>query len=144
MNSGRNSPASTGGRLARFPLTLTRAGWHNTAGHARSTLERVSYVFEDGALWRLRYPVLDRTGDSVPARVMLLEDVAAIELRFLGDIAALRTGDATQVETRDWERSWVADVSRPTANLLPPAAVELRLELTDLGPVARLYVLPPY
>jgi len=141
---GQEQPGLTGGRLARFPLTLTRAGWHNTAGHARSTLERVSYVFEDGALWRLRYPVLDRTGDSVPARVMLLEDVAAIELRFLGNIAALRAGDATQVETRDWERSWIADVSRPAANLLPPAAVELRLELTDLGPVTRLYVLPPY
>ena len=53
-------------------------------------------MFEDGALWRLRYPVLDRTGDSVPARVMLLEDVAAIELRFLGEYRcpARRRSDA--------------------------------------------------
>lgn len=141
---GQEQPGMTGGRLARFPLTLTRAGWHNSAGHARSTLERVSYVFEDGALWRLRYPVLDRAGGTRPARVLLLDDVDGIELRFLGDIAAIRAGNATLVETRDWETSWVADVSQPGGVTLPPAALELRLELADLGLLTRLYALPPY
>lgn len=140
---GQEQPGMSGGRLARFPLTLTRAGWHNSAGQPRSNLERVAYVFEDGALWRLRYPVLDRAGSTQPARVLLLEDVEAVELRFLGDIAALRAGNATLVETRDWESSWVADVSQPGSVLLPPAAVELRLELSDLGLLTRLYALSP-
>lgn len=141
---GQEQPGLSGGRLARFPLTLTRAGWHNSAGHARSSLERVAYVFEDGALWRLRYPVLDRAGGTQPARVLLLEDVDGIELRFLGDIASLRAGNATLVETRDWDTSWVADVSRPGGITLPPAALELRLELADVGLLTRLYALPPH
>ena len=141
---GQEQPGLSGGRLARFPLTLTRAGWHNSAGHARSTLERVSYVFEDAALWRLRFPVLDRVGGTRPARVLLLEDVDGIELRFLGDIGALGTGNATQIETRNWETSWVADVSQPGGVTPPPAALELRLDLADAGLLTRLYVLPPY
>ncbi|MFN2328158.1 MAG: type II secretion system minor pseudopilin GspJ [Chromatocurvus sp.] len=140
---GQEQPGLSGGRLARFPLTLTRAGWHNSAGHARSTLERVAYVFEDGALWRLRYPVLDRAGGVQPARVLLLEDVEGVELRFLRDIASLRAGNATLVETRDWETSWVADVSQPGLAMAPPAALELRLELADVGLLTRLYALPP-
>ncbi len=141
---GQEQPGLSGGRLARFPLTLTRAGWHNSAGHARSSLERVAYVFEDGALWRLRYPVLDRAGGTLPARVLLLEDVDGIELRFLGDIASLRAGNATLVETRDWDTSWVADVSQPGGITPPPAALELRLDLADVGLLTRLYALPPY
>lgn len=141
---GQEQPGLTGGRLARFPLTLTRAGWHNSAGHPRSTLERVAYVFEDGALWRLRYPVLDRAGGTLPARVLLLEDVEGIELRFIGDIAALRTGNATRIETRDWDTSWVADVSQPGGVTLPPVALELRLQLADIGLLTRLYALPPH
>lgn len=141
---GQEQPGLSGGRLARFPLTLTRAGWHNSAGLARSTLERVSYVFEEGALWRLRYPVLDRAGNTRPARVLLLEGVDGIELRFLGDIGALRAGNSTQIETRGWEASWVADISQPGAVTPSPAALELRLDLADLGLLTRLYVLPPY
>lgn len=141
---GQEQPGLSGGRLARFPLTLTRAGWHNSAGHARSSLERVSYVFEDESLWRLRYPVLDRAGGAEPARVLLLEDVASVELRFLRDIAALRAGNATLVDTQDWEASWIADVSSPGMGMAGPAALELRLELIDVGLLTRLYALPPH
>lgn len=141
---GQEQPGLSGGRLARFPLTLTRAGWHNSAGHARSTLERVAYVFEEGALWRLRYPVLDRAGGVQPARVLLLEDVDGVEIRFLRDIASLGSGNATLVETRDWETSWVSDVSQPELAMAPPAALELRLELSDVGLLTRLYALPPH
>lgn len=141
---GEWEPALTGGRLAPFPLTLTRAGWHNPAGHPRSTLERVSYVFEEQSLWRLRYPVLDRAGDSAAARVRLLEDVEGIELRFLDRIDALRSGNDTRVDTRDWTGVWVATAGgTPAQELTPPVAVELRLELADLGLITRLYVLPP-
>lgn len=141
---GQEQPGLSGGRLARFPLTLTRAGWHNSAGQPRSTLERVAYVFEDASLWRLRYPVLDRAGGGQPARVLLLEDVEAVELRFLRDIDSLRAGNATQVDTRDWETSWIEDVSQPGLAMAPPAALELRLELADVGLLTRLYALPPH
>lgn len=141
---GQEQPGLSGGSLARFPLTLTRAGWHNSAGHARSTLERVAYVFEDGALWRLQYPVLDRAATTQPARVLLLEDVDGVELRFLRDINALRAGNATLVDTRDWDTSWLALPGQPASELAAPAALELRLELADTGLLTRLYVLPPY
>lgn len=140
---GVAQPALSGGRLARFPLTLTRTGWHNTAGLPRSHLERVSYLLDAEGLWRLSWPQLDRGTGTPPLRVQLLDEVLALELRFLPTTAGLALGSRTEVDTRRWPESWVADSSQPGSLPEPPAALELSLELADLGWVSRLYVLPP-
>ena len=57
----QRAPALSGGELSRYSLTLTRAGWHNSTGAPRSTLQRVSWWIEDDVLWRAHFPVLDRT-----------------------------------------------------------------------------------
>lgn len=139
---GEAEPALTGGRLAPFPLTLTRTGWHASTRRPRSHLQRVSYYLEDDALWRLSWPVLDRAGDSEAQRVRLLEDVTALELRFLPDLEQLRSTRGAAVDSRDWERDWVPAVGGSGA-LAPPAAVELRLTLGDLGELRRSYALAP-
>jgi len=140
---GVSQPPLDGGRMARFPLTLTRSGWHNTAGLPRSHLERVSYLLDTGSLWRLSWPQLDRSSATPPIRVELLPEVLSMELRFLPSTAALGVGRETAVDTRRWADSWVVDNSAPDARLDPPVALELRLELADLGWLSRLYVLPP-
>jgi len=141
---GDREPALQGGPAARFLLSFTRNGWHNPNGHPRSGLQRVNYLLEDEALWRETYPVLDRAGDTEPQRVRLLDHVIDLQLGFLADIDRLNPADSgTEVDTRNWPESWLADVGDPGAELSPPVALELTLELEDWGEVTRLYVLPP-
>lgn len=141
---GELEPALQGGRAARFLLSFTRRGWHNPQGHPRSSLQRVNYVLEDEALWREFYPVLDRAGDTEPQRVRLLDGVLDLRLAFLNDVANLNpAARGTEVDTRNWPENWVVDTSRPGAELAPPVALNITLDLEDWGEVKRLYVLPP-
>ena len=141
---GQVEPAMAGGAAARFALSFTRGGWHNPNGLPRSNLQRVNYRVEDGALWRDTYPVLDRAPDTQPQQVRLLEGVEVLELVFLGDLAAAeREGRGLTIDTRGWQASWVADTSAPDIVLLPPVALEIRLELEDIGELRRIYALPP-
>ena len=140
---GDTEPALSGGEAARFALSFTRAGWHNPNGLPRSHLQRVNYRFEDQALWRESYPVLDRAGDTEGTSVQLLDDVDYLELAFLGSVDQLRLGRGTNVDTRQWPENWVVDTSDRDALPRPPVAIEVTLGLADLGEITRLYVLPP-
>jgi general secretion pathway protein J len=48
-----------------------------------SRLQRVAWRLEDGKLYRVTWPVLDRAGASKEAARMVLADVATVELRLL-------------------------------------------------------------
>jgi len=75
--------------------------------------------------------------------VMLLEDVDALELRFLADLESLEADRELVVDTRNWARNWVAEPGAGPGALPPlPAALELRLELADLGELRSLHELP--
>jgi general secretion pathway protein J len=141
---GQVEPAVVGGTAARFPLGFTRTGWHNPNDRERSNLQRVNYRVEDGALWRDAYPVLDRAPDTVPQQARLLEGVEVLEVVFLGTLSdAQRTGQGIELDTRNWQGNWVSDTSAPDSELPPPAALEFRLQLEDLGEMRRVYALPP-
>jgi len=141
---GELEPAFTGGELARFALSFTRSGWHNPNNYPRSTLQRVNYRLEDEELWRDTYPVLDRTADTEPQSALLLDGVESMELAFLGSLEGLQVqpGSAT-LDTRNWVDNWVGDSSVQGVELLPPAAVEIVLQLKGWGEMRRLYALPP-
>ena len=138
---GELQPAIAGGPLAFFPLSLTREGWHNGQQRPRSDLQRVHYYLEDGALWRAYHRSLDRVVDAQLQRVRLLDDVDSIELRFLESADQLQVDRDLVVDTLRWERNWLGDPGIETPRD-PPAALELRLQLADLGELRRLYVLP--
>ena len=141
---GEVEPAMMGGPAARFALSFTRSGWHNPSAHLRSNLQRVNYRIEDQALWRDAYPVLDRASDTAARSVKLLDGVEYLELAFLGSLDAVATADdSVNLDTRNWAESWVVDTSNPGANLAPPVAVQISLQLDDWGEMRRLYELPP-
>ncbi|MFK8040733.1 type II secretion system minor pseudopilin GspJ [Congregibacter sp.] len=140
---GGTQPALSGGPLAFYPLSLTRDGWSNSLQQRRSELQRVFYYIEDDSLWRAYYTVLDRAVDAEPQRSELLKGVNALELRFLDSLENLQLDRNMVVDTRSWPESWVADPGAASAVLQPPVALELRLDLADLGEVRRLYELPP-
>lgn len=141
---GEPEPALMGGPAARFLLSFTRSGWHNPNAHPRSHLQRVNYVWEEDALWRESFPVLDRAGNTEAQRLLLLSGVTDLRLFFLDDpdnLGAASRGVA--VDSRNWPESWAPDPMQPGDDLSPPLAVELALELEDLGTLRSLHALPP-
>jgi general secretion pathway protein J len=119
-------PAVFGGDSVDYKLQLTRAGWSNTAGLARPSLQRVGYRLDQDGLWRDHWPVLDHTLATEPTRRKLLGGVRAVTFRFM---------DAN----RNWVERWPAsDVGTQTDGRARPAAIEVTLELEDWGTLRRL------
>ena len=130
----------SGGALAPYALSLTRDGWHNSLELPRSDLQRVHYYLEDESLWRAYNTLLEGAVDSGLQRVRLLDGVEALELRFLTRIEDLEIDRELAVDTRNWALSWVMEPGG--RRLDPPLAVELRLQLSDLGEIRRIHALP--
>ncbi len=139
---GQVVPALMGGEMAREPLALTRAGWHNSTAAPRSTLQRVRWWLEDERLWRGYFPVLDRTAGTEPVETAILEGVKRFELRFLSSLSAVESDRNDVIDRRNWQDSWIADLSQPGQMPSPPAAVEVLMEVAGLGELRRTYVLP--
>ena len=109
-----------------YRLQLTRAGWSNTAGLARPTLQRVGYRLDQDALWRDHWPVLDRTLVVEPVKLQMLDGVRSLSFRFL-------------TPNRDWVDRWPARESAGRRDERSrPAAIELIIELEDWGEIRRL------
>ena len=119
-------PAVFAGDSIDYKLQLTRAGWSNTAGLARPSLQRVGYRLDQDGLWRDHWPVLDHTLATEPTRRKLLGGVRAVTFRFM---------DAN----RNWVERWPAvDAGPQTDGRARPAAIEVTLELEDWGTLRRL------
>ena len=86
---------------------------------------------------------LDRATDADVQRVRLLDGVEGFELRFLARIEELSVDRELVVDTRAWLDNWVADPAASVGGMPSlPAALELRLELDDLGELRSLHELP--
>jgi general secretion pathway protein J len=119
-------PAFRGGPGQPTLLDLTRAGWSNTAGMQRSTLERVSYALVGDKLQRSYQTVLDPTTNSQPIVQDLLTGVKSITLNFL---------DPNQ----NWNTLWPpAALPLPDSEWTRPIAVEVLIEFKDWGKIRRL------
>lgn len=114
------------GDSVEYKIEFTRAGWTNTAGLPRPTLQRVAYRLDQDGLWRDHWQVLDRTQASVPVRVNLLGKVRAVTFRFM-------------LPDNEWLERWPAPGSNPAEQeRTRPAAVEVTLDLEDWGEIKRL------
>lgn len=122
-------PAVLAADAVEYGLQFTRAGWSNTAGLPRPTLQRVGYRLDREGLWRDHWPVLDRPLSMEPVRVKLLGDVRSVRFRFM-------------TPSRDWVDRWPAGVatgaSTAGSERLRPAAVEVVIELEDWGEIRRV------
>jgi general secretion pathway protein J len=120
-------PAVYAGESAEHKIEFTRAGWSNTAGLARPTLQRVAYRIDQDGLWRDYWRVLDRTQTSEPVRVNLLKGVRSVQFRFLSS-------------SREWVDRWplLQNQNAADQDRSRPAAVEVTLELEDWGVIRRV------
>ena len=105
-----------------MPLAeLTRAGWSNTAGQQRSTLQRVSYALVDDVLKRSYTTALDTVQGTKPLIQDLFSGVKTVQLRYL---------DGNQT----WQNQWPpADAAAAEALWTRPVAVEITIEFKDWG-----------
>jgi general secretion pathway protein J len=129
FDSGTGFQSTFGGSSSTTTLPLaqlTRAGWSNTAGQQRSTLQRVSYTLVDDVLKRSYTTSLDTVLATQPQVQDLMSGVKTVQLRYL---------DGNQT----WQTQW------PPPNLpqneglwVRPVLVEITIEFKDWGRVQRL------
>jgi general secretion pathway protein J len=125
FNSGTTTGSSTNKTAAPL-IDLTRAGWSNTAGQQRSTLQRVSYALVGDVIKRSYQVNLDTVQANTPVVQDLLSGVKAVQLRYL---------DANQA----WQSQWPpASLPGPGSLTSRPLAVEVIIEFKDWGPIRRL------
>lgn len=127
-----------GDRLPAFPsmdgesllFSLTRAGRSNPLQRMQSTLQRIDYIQDQGALYRRSWNVLDQSLQSEPVNTLLMGDISSISLRFMDDRGA-------------WHDHWpLATSTTEIADAPLPRGVELTLKTADLGEFHRLFSLP--
>jgi general secretion pathway protein J len=128
-------------------VEFTRTGWTQPpfASHLRSELQRVAYFFEEGALVRAQWPVVDRPDNLAPMTMVALEKVEAVGFRYF---MANEEGALGEVET--WPAMMNQDAMAPDAtgtaarvdakNSLP-IAIQVTLLLSDYGEIHRTFAL---
>lgn len=120
-------PALRGGASATSLVDLTRAGWSNTAGLQRSTLQRVSYQLADDVFKRSYVTVLDATLADQPVVQDVFTRVKTVQLRYLDN-------------NQNWSDVWpTGSAGSPDGALVArPVAVEIIVEFKDWGRVRRV------
>jgi general secretion pathway protein J len=118
------------GVATEYRLQFTRAGWSNTAGLPRPTLQRVGYRVVDQELWRDHWPVLDHPLTVEPIRQRMLTGVRSISFRVM---------DGSRTWIDHWPPTQTGDLAEFRRR---PAAVEITIELEDWGTIRRLVEVP--
>lgn len=104
-------------------LSFVRRGWDNPSeADPRSTLQRVEYLWRDGRLIRLSWPRLDPNAQTPEHSAVLLENVHAVKVQFLGGGA--------------WSDGWRATAANP----ILPEAVSLDAEIAGLGAIRQIFL----
>ena len=129
---GDEQAALKGGGVGTGVLTLTRTGWRNPLGVARSDLQRVDYVFNKQQLLRESWATLDRGPGNEPYAEVLIDGVSAVDVRFMG-------------QDRQWVGYWPPDSAgnapSPDAVLMPQA-IEISVDVNGWGRIVRLFRVP--
>jgi|HubBroStandDraft_1064217.scaffolds.fasta_scaffold00042_23 prepilin-type N-terminal cleavage/methylation domain-containing protein len=127
FSSGSTSTLGGGTSASAASLfDVTRAGWSNTAGQQRGTLQRVSYSLVNDVLKRSYQVNLDTVQGNQPVVQDLLTGVKAIQLRYLDN-------------NQTWQSVWPPPtLPLPEGIVTRPVAVEIIVEFKDWGRIRRL------
>jgi general secretion pathway protein J len=107
----------------RYPVEFTRGGWSNPLGQPRAAVQRVAYELDDDRLIRLHWFAPDHTLAEEPVERELLSGVREFRLRFFSG--------------GGWTEEWPPGLGGEDPAVLP-MAIEVTLELEDLGEIYRL------
>lgn len=108
-------------------LIFTHTGFANPLGTlARSSLQRTSYLWNENALWRKTWDVLDQASSSQPHSRTLITDVEQASFEYLDKNG--RFHDHWPLESNKAESL--------------PRAVKIHLTIANWGSLSQLYVIP--
>ena len=112
-------------------VEFSRAGYANPAGFLRSDIQRVAYIPDQETLLRRTWRVLDRAQDTLPDEQVLVEGVQRFSMRFLD-------------KDNEWQEQWPPQQNQISGSSTGefPRAVEVQLELEDVGTLSWLFPLP--
>jgi general secretion pathway protein J len=110
-------------------MEFTRTGWRNPLGRRRAELQRVTYMMQDGDLYRAYWPVLDRSADTEPNLQELLRGVDQIEF-FAVDLDGNEHSFWPLLDRGESESG---------SSL---GAIMMRIDLNPFGIVERLWTVP--
>jgi general secretion pathway protein J len=126
---GDEQAALKGGGVGTTVLSLTRTGWRNPLGAARSALQRVDYGFDSQRLLRESWNTLDRGPGSEPYAEVLINGVTAVDVRFMG-------------QDRQWLGYWPPQSDNGAQNqgaVSMPRAIEISVDVDGWGRIVRLF-----
>jgi general secretion pathway protein J len=129
---GDEQAALSGGGVGTTVLSLTRTGWRNPLGEARSDLQRVAYGFNNQQLLRESWNTLDRGPGNAPYDEVLINGVAAVDIRFLG-------------QDQQWVGYWPPESGNGVQNqnlVSMPRAIEISVDVDGWGRIVRLFRVP--
>ena len=111
-------------------VLLTRSGWSNPLGEARSTLQRVEYIATESGLERHFWRVLDRDQDSKP---------------IIQTLYSIKSFNVEVLTASGWVSNWPLEVNAlPSADetVLEPLALRVTFHTASFGDISRLFELP--
>ncbi|MCC5810747.1 MAG: type II secretion system minor pseudopilin GspJ [Ectothiorhodospiraceae bacterium] len=107
-------------------VEFTRAGLTNPLGLVRSESQRVGYRIDDeDMLVRVHWGVLDQQVEPPEYVTEMLEGVTELRFRYMAI-------------DRNWQETWPPP-GQPRGSQMIPVAVEMTMELEDLGEIVRLF-----
>ena len=112
--------------LANERFEFTSSGLSNPLGIRRSDFQRIGYQIDDEKLQRLSWPVLDRGSDTTAMETTLIPDVLQFQLKFLD-------------QNKKWQNEW----NSATMGHQLPKAIEVNIELKNLGDIRWLFEVGP-
>ncbi len=124
-------PVVAAARGNDYWLTVMRGGFANPLFQPRTEEVRVGYRYIDEAIWRDVWYDARLTDQEDSRQQRLLGDVEDMNLRIL-------PRNATSLAAGPWLQDWP-----PTGGGELPLAIEVTLNLADMGEVTRLYSLLP-
>ncbi len=130
VEGGKQESAFLGGEQSNRWVILTRAGRPNPMGDSRSELQRVAWLFEEGALIRRSWKQLDAMGSNPYQDETMVKGILNLEVLF-------------------WDEgggrfpTWPKETSKVSLQDVLPRGVEVAIEKRGVGHLRRLFELPP-
>lgn len=128
VEGGQLESAFLGGEQTNRWVIMTRAGRANPMGDTRSELQRVAWLFEEGALIRRSWKQLDAMGPNPYQDETMIKGILNMEVQF-------------------WDEggghfpTWPKETSKVTVQDGLPRGVEVTIEKRGVGRLRRLYEL---
>jgi len=132
--TGTSYGAVEGGEYGNVRLEFSRTGRPNPNYAPRSYLQRISYAMpddEEHKLYRYVWPQLDRSHNHEPHKMLLLDNVEQLVLRFYDD-----NGE----ELTSWPP--LSQTTGQPGTEIMPRAIKISLKIKGMGEIWRLLEVP--